>query len=30
VEIDHLRDLFLAEAILRERNASEIPQARVA
>jgi CMP-N-acetylneuraminic acid synthetase len=28
VEIDHLRDLFLAEAILRER--SSIPRARVA
>jgi len=30
VEIDHLRDLFLAEAILRERGASAVPQARVA
>lgn len=30
VEIDHRRDLFLAEAILRERNSENIPQARVA
>jgi CMP-N-acetylneuraminic acid synthetase len=30
VEIDHLSDLFLAEAILRERQASIIVQARVA
>jgi CMP-N,N'-diacetyllegionaminic acid synthase len=30
VEIDHRRDLFLAEAILRERRSSETPQARVA
>lgn len=30
VEIDHLRDLYLAEAILRERSPSSIPQARVA
>jgi CMP-N-acetylneuraminic acid synthetase len=30
VEIDHLRDLFLAEAILRERQSSTIFQARVA
>jgi hypothetical protein len=30
VEIDHLRDLFLAEAILRERQSSSNFQARVA
>jgi CMP-N-acetylneuraminic acid synthetase len=30
VEIDHLRDLFLAEAILRERQSSTIFRARVA
>jgi CMP-N,N'-diacetyllegionaminic acid synthase len=30
VEIDHIRDLFFAEAILRERSSANLPQARVA